>query len=61
MRLFGFTITRLPKPIPEPPTRFCTCDSLAHLARSVQVARDALIAMWLLGQILPTVHLVASR
>lgn len=51
MRLFGFTISKDPKSIPAPPTRFCTCDSLQHLCRSATLARDVLLAYWLWTQL----------
>ena len=47
MRFLGFTITRDPKPIPAPPTRFCTCDSMQHLNRVAALARDLVLALFL--------------
>ncbi len=50
MRIFGLTITRDPKPLPAPPVRYCSCDSLLHLTRTAQLARDALLAWFLFNQ-----------
>lgn len=51
MRLFGLTVTKDPKPVPAPPTRFCTCDTVLHLCRSASLARDILLCLLLWNMI----------
>ncbi len=50
MRFLGFQITRS-LTIPQPPTKYCSCDGLKHFWMSVAIARDILLVIFLYHQI----------